>query len=149
MSMKNFSDNIGNRTRDLQACSAVAKTLRHRDSPRLYSAWLQTASHLNTQKNSVKTHGYPKRKAPFRGTLWWLSTVLPDDDKCDVPEHVADLPTSDQHISGMCGLIYTIYLFNIRALTSLYEINTDNCTHVLLTFWRRNYFFFNFSTSGI
>jgi len=118
MSMKNFSETIGNLTRDLQACSTVAQTLRHRDSPLpppshpLYSAWLKTASHLNTKENSVKTHEYPKRNAPFRGTLWWLSTVLPDVDKCDVLEHVADLPTSGQHISCMWGPIYKIYLFS-------------------------------------
>jgi hypothetical protein len=30
MSMKNSNDTIGNRTHDLQVCSAVTQTLRHR-----------------------------------------------------------------------------------------------------------------------
>jgi hypothetical protein len=33
MSMKNFNDTIGNRSRDLPVCSAVSQPLRHRVFP--------------------------------------------------------------------------------------------------------------------
>jgi hypothetical protein len=33
MSMKNYSDTIGNRSRDLSVCSAVPQPLRHREPP--------------------------------------------------------------------------------------------------------------------
>jgi hypothetical protein len=37
MSMKTFSDIIGNRTRDLPVCSAVPQPLRHRVPPKHYA----------------------------------------------------------------------------------------------------------------
>ena len=120
MSIRNYSYTVGNRTRDLPACSSVPQ-------PNCTAGCLPT-SHSTKLKSPGRYLDKPQGIEPwYRQTA--VSVEMPLFLRCFI---------SGFRSSG-----------TLRSARLLHDdVSTPNRCHIFqrLTFWCRNYFFFNFST---